>query len=242
MKRVITGLALGLALLAWTGSARAVPTLDFNLDGNHPSNAMVTYAGGAAPLVGSNLSVDTVSGSDTPVVHAPVNITNGLLNFTTGNFVSNVVSMGVTTSTFNSGGSLTIMGDIGGGNETLLSGSFTSVSVVSLPGGQSKVLAAAHVSGVAADLAALFGLTGGIPPPPNYSGLVNFSFIVASGAVPPTAFAVKANDPTTGTLGSGDVTATPAAPEPSMLTLAGMGVVGMMLYGRRRAARRRRAA
>ena len=75
-----------LILLGGMGQARAGSMLDFNLDPVHPVGASISYAGGANPLVGSDLSVDSVFGLGTPLNDlSMLGLTGGLLNFQPGN-------------------------------------------------------------------------------------------------------------------------------------------------------------
>jgi len=81
-------------------------TIDFSGPG---LPGTISYAGGAAPLVGLNISITSVFASGTPMnsgITFPM--TGGVLSFTTGNFVS--FSGGV--YTFASGGSVSISGVI----------------------------------------------------------------------------------------------------------------------------------
>lgn len=108
---------------SWAALALTTSYIDFNMDGTHPYDARISYAGGDKPLIGANISVDTVTGytSDGTMTLDPVAITDGRLNFTTGNFTG--YSNNVWTF---SGGTISINGaisDIGiSADSTLLSG------------------------------------------------------------------------------------------------------------------------
>src|SRR5690348_6301521 len=101
---------LALAVLVTVaGSAYAAPQIiDFST-GAATDNGTVTYAGGAAPLVGSNIGIGLVRGISTPS-NAGVtdSITNGILSFQTGGFTS--YNAGTDTYTFAPGGFIKITG------------------------------------------------------------------------------------------------------------------------------------
>jgi len=96
---------VAVGMLAQTASA-APTVIDF-ATGTSLSQGTITYAGGATGLVGSNIGIGSVIGLNTPSNNLILKaVTNGSLQFTTGNFVS--YSSGV--YTFGSGGGLTITG------------------------------------------------------------------------------------------------------------------------------------
>src|SRR4051794_2429755 len=118
-----------LILLGGMGQARAGSILDFNLDAVHPAGASISYAGGANPLVGSNLSVDSVVGLGTPLNDlSMLSLTGGRLDFQTGNLTGSDAGHWF----FGPGGSITITTTapiVPGASNTLLSGTFTSAEV-----------------------------------------------------------------------------------------------------------------
>src|SRR3954452_3127089 len=88
MKRGVFAAAT-MILLGAMGRADAAGIIDFNMDAIHPNTASVSYAGGLNPLIGSNLSVDSLTGLDTPSHDgSTLLLTNGRLNFTTGDLIS----------------------------------------------------------------------------------------------------------------------------------------------------------
>lgn len=105
--------ALTAGVLA-AGLANAQVSIDFST-GTAGVGGTVNYAGGAAPLVGSNILIQQVTATNTPSHAGTYNVTNGgsgvgMLNFTTGDFVSFNPTGNV--YTFGAGGSLTITGAI----------------------------------------------------------------------------------------------------------------------------------
>src|SRR5438552_244812 len=114
MKKLFTIAVLTAALSA---SAMAQFVIDFA----GSTGGTVSYAGGASPLVGTGIIVGSVSGIVTPLHVGSHTVTGGILNFTTGPFVS----QSGTVLTFGSGGSLTITGAVSdvplGSGATLMS-------------------------------------------------------------------------------------------------------------------------
>ena len=124
-KNMVLGLVAALgAMVVGTGTARAGAVLDFQLGGS--GGGSISYAGGTAPLIGTNIPIGLVSGTDTPLNNGgSLLITGtcaggrGCLNFQTGNMVSNVGGV----LTFGAGTAFTITGGIsslGLGNSTIL--------------------------------------------------------------------------------------------------------------------------
>lgn len=228
MSKMKTGLTLGLviALLGLTNVKADPPTLDFTVPaGNH--GASVSYAGGAAPLLGSNISITQVTGLSTPLNADPVPalpIQSGSLNFTAGNWTS---SPDPNSWDFGAGpsGGIKITGGVSAlgialGTQ-LLTGQIEA-SNVSRVGGTFKVAIAMFVDHVNAVLASHYGLLGGSTY--LWSGDFNVGFHAPGTA--PGAFAST-------NVTSGDVLTSPV-PEPSTMAIAGLGALGLIGFGLRR--------
>ena len=87
MKRLLFSLPM-LGLLMAASGVQAGATIDFDIPTSGQALASVSYAGGSSRCRRSNISVSTVTGLDTPSNNlVSLLITNGLLNFTTGDFV-----------------------------------------------------------------------------------------------------------------------------------------------------------
>lgn len=189
------------------------PTLDFGIVA--PSPGSISYAGGANPLVGTNIEVDNVVGLNTPLnnnVLAPC--VGCALNFTTGNFAGSTS----TTWTFGPGGSISIVGGIPTmgipAGTTLLSGTFTDNPVVTALGPTFRIAGAVFVDRKHPRLVEFYGLPSGV----EYSGAFNISF-EATG-LPPGGFASSR-------VLSGDVVNSPIS-IPSSLLLIGSGLIGFV--------------
>lgn len=229
MSKFLSGLAFGLALFA-NQAAQAIPILDFGVVAPNPPTASISYAGGASPLVGTGIVVDEVVGIDTPLNNGVVRaLTSGLLTFTTGPLHTFIPGTGMPLPTpdlweFKGGGPITISGDdgLGPGNRTLLSGTILAATVVApLAGGTFKVAVAAFFNTVDPVLAAYYGLP---DEGERYTGTFNLQFNAVT--QPDKSF-------TSSVVLSGDITTSPA-PEPGTLALAGVAVVGGIVWRRRR--------
>jgi hypothetical protein len=132
--------------------SEAVPTLSF--DDVTTQGGTVTYAGGAAPAVGTGILFDTLDAITTPLNPGQYSCASCVLNFTTGP----ETSPGVLPYEWGAGGSFTLMGSVpaAGAAGTLLTGTFTGASATA---GTSSIT----LSGVGLDfkhpaLIAFFGL------------------------------------------------------------------------------------
>jgi hypothetical protein len=210
MKKTVFVLAF-LALVAIVPGAWAQPTIDFSTGA--AATGTISYAGGSAPLVGTNITETEVAGKNTALNNlVSLAITGGLLNFATGG------SSG--SWSWGSGGSLSITGTIApqngfaGTSGTLLSGTLVSATVTPASG-TFLVTIGAFVNSVNSALAAFYGL------PPNVQvGNFGLSFQVEGGATAPNAF-------TSTTMGSGDVVGTVPAPGFLVLLCSG-GAVSLL--------------
>lgn len=229
-------MVLSLVLLMLAAQAASVPAavLDFNMDATHPWNASISYGGSASPLVGSNISVDSVLGKNTPLNSGvALGITNGILNFSTGAYLSTIDvqtgPVGIKSWLFAGGGPITITGSIPGAgingqNTILLSGTITNTTVTETTmNGQSvfEVAVASFVDTKNEELAKYFGLQGG--PDASWQGYFNLSFYTS--LRPPTSFS-------TNSIYSGDIINT-QAPLPGAFLLLGSGLIGLVGIRRR---------
>ncbi len=211
----------------FTGLAMADYTLDFNMAA--PTSGTITYAGGANPLVGSGINVDTVIALNGTPKNGGVTqeCLNCVLDFSTGSFVG----YSGMTWLFAPGGTITLTGtldvnnnhivDAGDITGTFLTGTFgDSPQVLGFSGGFS-IAAATFTDTVNSDLAAYFGL----PTEAGrlYAGGLNLSFLSQGAAG--GAFSSMA-------LLSGDIT--DSVPEPVSIVLLGTVLVGCTVIARRR--------
>jgi hypothetical protein len=211
----------GIAVAGLAPPARA-QSLDFEL--NVPGSGTISYAGGAAPLIGSGIGSLDVTGLSTPA-NAGVKelIQGGVLDFTTGAHSSSTA----TSDNFSGGGTVTLKGGVSSlgiaAGTTLLSGTFVNATVSTFIGNVALTVAVIsdHVD---ATLAAFYGLPGG--PTWPYSGGFNLTINLASGSVGNGAGF-------SGSGGSGDLQTFPL-PEPGSLAMAGIGLFTLGAYRLRR--------
>jgi len=195
-------------------TAHADMMLDFGIV--TPTTGSISYAGGAAPLVGLGIDVDIVTGLPSGTSAACVGC---VLNFITGNLTAS------TATSWDFGGSptssITLVGTVPMAGITtptvLLTGQFGSAAVNKF-GGTFKIAGASFDDTKDADLLTYFGLPSG-----PYAGNFNISFL-ATGS-PPGWF-------TSTTVLSGDVVNTPV-PETSSTVLLGVALAGIAYLARR---------
>jgi hypothetical protein len=201
-----------LSLFLFVAPVQAIGILDFNMDANHPAGASISYAGGATPLIGVNISVDSVLGIGTPVNSGVTVPFVGILNFTSGNYTGG----GATQWNFSGGGSISV--DIPSIPQNILSGTFTTARVEINPGGF-RVVIGGFDDFKWDEITDFYGLPGG-----PYDGSINLSFLTTG--TPPNAF-------TSSQVLSGDIINTPGkVPEPISLILLGSGLAGAGLVRR----------
>jgi len=212
----LPALATLFLVLGGAAVAGATPVLDFNMDAIHPAGASISYAGGSAPLVGANISVDNVTGLSTPLNSGiTLTIVGGILEFTTGNLIGSTP----TSWLFGGGGTITLVGAIPAlgiySPVTLLQGSWTSASVFKI-GDTFRIVGGAFVDTKLKALTDYFGLPDGVT---LYLGNINLSFLATGD--PPNAFS------STQVL-SGDLANTPRVPEPSAGLLFGSALASVI--------------
>ncbi len=204
---------------------RALSILDFDMAA--PTAGSISYAGGATPLKGVNIQVDTVAGIGTPLnsmVLLP--ITGGLLNFTTGNLT------GFDQYHWNFGGggpaSIVLTGGITTlgipDNSTLLTGTVMSALVTYHVDNQTFRVLDETLLDTKNDVLEKYYYGQNYP---GWLGGLNLSFIANNGNPPPNAFASDL-------IASGDIINNQPIPEPATMLLLGFGLIGLAGYGRKK--------
>jgi len=215
-----------------TIQAAVIPQLDFHA-GPLQSGASFSYAGGASPLIGSGIDLDTVTGLDTPAnsniildLFDPTGtvIHNAQLNLTTGSLYGS----DPTSWLFAGGGSLTITGSvdlngnqvIDGGdivNQVLASGVMDNSAIINAAG-TFYVLGGGTFSYVNAQLANYFGFVGNQISPAD--GSVNLLFTLPASAVGGNSFSTT--DVLSGDIAFAVPTSLFQVPEASTMVLTSM--------------------
>lgn len=205
--------------------ARALSILDFDMAA--PTAGSISYAGGATPLKGVNIQVDTVAGIGTPLNNMVLlPITGGLLNFTTGNLT------GFDQYHWNFGGggpaSIVLTGGITTlgipDNSTLLTGTVMSALVTYHADNQTFSVLDETLLDTKNDVLEKYYYGQNYP---GWLGGLNLSFIANNGNPPPNAFASDL-------IASGDIINNQPIPEPATMLLLGFGLIGLAGYGRKK--------
>lgn len=164
-----------------TVSSAQASQIDFNIAA--PTSGSIDYAGGATPLIGSDIDIDDIVGLGTALHNNVISACDVCtLSFTTG--VLDNYDASTSTWTFTGGGSLEVvggvdfadnssLGDIPVGT-TLLLGSFSEAKVIGLPTGefQFNIFGGSFNATANSDLATYYGLPGSV----EYLGGLNISF------------------------------------------------------------------
>lgn len=245
--RWVVSAAAGLSLLGAAQWAAAAPIPASLMFENTPgtTGGTISYAGGAAPELGTNIITSTVHGSGTPLnsgvtLQCDNPLTLGItetcaLNFTTGaNAVAIGVGGGVNTYIFTPPGvadTYTITGNLytsGGAliaSGTLVNGQFTSFISADTNGLTGPI----NTGGLGTDvknpaLAAFFGLG------PNFT-FANSQLVAAGDATVNPAAPFNY----TGLVSSNRVinTNVRTVPQPASLLLMGVGLLALLLFARR---------
>ncbi len=220
-KTVVALCAVAAITVLSTTQARALSQLDFGIVS--PTGGAISYAGGAAPLVGTDIEVDNVVGLNTPLHNfVLVDLVDALLNFETGNLISHTAN----SWTFAGGGFIEIRGgvdfldapDIPAGS-LLLSGTFNEATVV-MTNTSFKVAIVDFNDEKHPGLLEYFGLPGNMP----YSGSMNLSFNTF--ATPPDGFV--SDGVLSGDLVNHVLVPSPVAASMGLATLVSMGAVGFV--------------
>ena len=220
--RLLVAVYASICVLFFPAIAQASTVLDFGITA--PTTGTLSYAGGAAPLIGSGIDVDDVVGLNTTLNNNVVSIcASCTLDFQTG----------ASTGGWNygAGGTITITGgidfpdatpDIAAGS-TLLQGTFGSATVIDLGSGifEFQIVGGSFTDTKHPDLLAFYGL-----PDISYDGGLNISF---------STTATMGNSFTSTQVFSGDVVNQPV-PIPAAAWLFASGLLGLMGIAKKKAA------
>lgn len=223
--RKIIPILVAVAFLLTASSAMASYVIDFGVVAGHGTDSGTIGYDGTGGLVGTDIEVDEVylKGSGSTLA-----LTNGLLNFETGNLTSFNPSGSLGREwSFGSGGEITITADVGGStNVVLMDGEWTGAKVVETS--TTGVLKFEVVVGGFTDEKNLYLLyaLGLLSTDPGiadfdgpFSGSINLSFYLTSSS---TGEYFLSTD-----IASGDILNT-SVPVPGAVYLLGSGLIGLL--------------
>ncbi len=200
--------------------------IDFN-GGLGTGHGLISWAGGSAPLIGTNIPIVFVEGQNTPANDGNYGIvTKGVLNFTTGNLVSSSNGQ----YTFAAGGSISVTGavlaaGITNTNTVLTSGSFDVPTIFTIYTNSHNQITGAITQGGGTDTKNSALLT--------YYGLINFQPTTYTFLLSEISSTIKLNK-TTGTFtastNSTDYNDVYPVPEPASLVLLGSGLIAVAAF------------
>jgi len=221
MRSRVLGAMCASILVLITTATNAASVLDFGIEA--PTLGTISFAGGAAPLIGTGIDVDTIVGDPTPLNSgAPITCDACILSLATGAHTGNW--------NFGAGGTISIIGGVPtagvAAGTTLLTGSFDSAIVSDIGGSffNFKIAGASFFDTKDETLLGYFGLPSG-----GYRGGLNISFDTIGAPAVGTTF-------NSDTLRSGDVINSPVVPVPAAVWLFGSGLLGLVGIARRKKA------
>lgn len=209
-----------MSILLFQAPAWALPIV-FNLG----YGGTVSYGGGASAFTTTNGVVRSVGNGITTLA-----ITGGDLDFATGLYTGGASTGTGFQNTYAAGGSFSIYGDVGAGNQLLLAGTFAEASTFTCCAGAFPVYTSAfsgllQVTSLNTDLAAALGFN--LPATGASLAQVQIRF----GAAP-----TQAGQPFSGIQGGGALAVTDSpsqgVPEPSVVLLLALGMLGLVVWRR----------
>ena len=200
-------------ILMMSPSMASASFVDFSLLPQGGQTSTIAYAGGVNPLIGTNITILNVIGQQTPLLDGvTLPITDGHLDFTTGNFITSTA----TGWEFAAGGSITFSGNGG----VLFSGTFNNPTLVTQVGNTFNIVDSAFTGTISPFLAAQFGVSSSS----NSLGALSILFFANAtigGSIMDTGF------------NSGNA-AISMVPEPSSLILVGIGGTSIFLLRKKK--------